>query len=214
MSEAAAPAPGGPVPWSKRLLSALAVSLPLLVFLGWAYARGTYADAEERNPADSAAGPVRQLYQTPDGHKHVRCSIVIDAPAKEAWGVITDYEHFREIFARLTEASFARRPAGRRELTGALRSRLWGTYEFTTVVRHEESADRFVASWDQPGGDLQVNRGRWEVRALGADRCLLVLMLEASVAKAPDFVLRDVLLGRVKPVLAALRDRTMAKQAK
>ena len=74
-------------------------------------------------------------------------------------------------------------------------------------VRHEESAAKFAASWDEPHGAWKVNRGSWVVTQHALGETLLEYNLELRVSPFPDFVVRAVLLGQLKPVMRAVAKR-------
>src|SRR5262249_54447913 len=149
----------------------------LAVLVLWAYVRGTWADREPRNPSSSAEGILTQLYLAPDGRKQVRCAVILDYPPKKVWEVITDYEHFPEIFPTVGRAEVAREPDGRYHWVGTVTSPV-GDYPIDIHIRHEEAPDKFVASWDGPTDKVTVNRGSWTVTPAGPGRTLLVYALE------------------------------------
>src|SRR5262249_35638485 len=97
----------------KRVLIPGIILTLLVVLLGWAAVRGTWADTVEKNPSSSREGPLAQLYQAPDGHKMVRCALVVDRPLADIWAVVTDYDHFHEIFPYLQSCHGAAEADGR-----------------------------------------------------------------------------------------------------
>jgi hypothetical protein len=87
------------------------------------------------------------------------------------------------------------------------------TWPMDVHVRHKESAERSVASWDEPNGALKVNRGSWVVTRHGANEALLEYNLELRVSPFPDFVVRAVLLDQLKPVMRRVANRAAQDQS-
>ena len=82
----------------------------------------------------------------------------------------------------------------------------------STYVQHEEAPGRFTASWDEPHGAWKVNRGSWVLTQQGAAETLVEYNLELKVSPFPDFVVRAVLLGQLKPVLGAVANQVRRDQ--
>jgi uncharacterized membrane protein len=206
-----APAPPRPAP-ARRLRKRLLFPLILLGLAGaallWAYVRGTWADTVPHDPKSSAEGVVCQLYRTPEGHTPVRCAAVIDRPLDDVWKVVTDYEHYGDIFPTLRSApvAVARDPDGRYHLSGVASSVL-GDWPFDIHIRHTDSPEKKAASWDGGSGDVRLNRGSFVLTPLGADRTLLVYSLEVEIASYPNFLVRNLLLSRQPGVMKALIER-------
>jgi hypothetical protein len=192
--------------FKKRYLI-LAVAAVLAGALLVLIVRGTWADTRLRNPQVPADGAVCYLYQAPDGHKEVRAALVLDCPAAAVWSVVTDYDHFSDIFPYERSTHWEPDPDGRIHLTGLAHSRLYGDWPFDVHVRHEETPDGKIASWDGPTPDLPVNRGSWTVTPLGPDRTLLVLSIEWRMRHVPDFYTHNILLDRLKPMVRAVGRR-------
>src|SRR5262249_13942520 len=94
--------PAKPTPPAGHLRKRVVVPLVLLAVLAVLVlvlvVRGTWADTVPKNPTSAAEGTISQLYQSPDGRKQVRCARVLDFPAPIVWQVVTDYNHFGDIF--------------------------------------------------------------------------------------------------------------------
>jgi len=207
------PAPASPSPPpSRRLRKRFLFPLILLGLVGaallWAYVRGTWADTVPHDPKSSAEGVVCQLYRTPEGHTPVRCAAVIDRSLGEVWKVVTDYDHYGDIFPTLRSAPVVvvRDDAGHYHLSGVASSVL-GDWPFDIRIRHEESPEKKSASWDNAAGDVRLNRGSFVLTPLGADRTLLVYSLEVEIASYPNFLVRNVLLSRQPGVMKGLIER-------
>jgi hypothetical protein len=176
--------------------------------------RGTWADTNAKNPTSSAEGSLIQLYRTPDGRKVVRCARVLDYPAEAVWAVVTDYNHFGDIFPHERAVRGERDPDGRYHVTGLAHAWPYGEWPFDVHVTHQEMPQSYVASWDDPGGDLTVNRGSWTVTRLGPDRTLLVFELEMEVRPFPVFFVRNVQLDRLKAMTEAVNTRLKTQPAR
>lgn len=182
------------------------------VLLLWAAVRGTWAETEPRNPSSADDRVVSQLLLTPQGHKEIRCAMIVAAPADRVWAIVTDYDHFAEIFPNTTASKGVRDADGRWHLTGEVKSPV-GRWAIDVHVKHEESANEFIASWDEPRGALKVNRGSWTVTRQSEDKTLLEYNLELKVSPFPSFVVRAVLLEQLKPVMAAVARRAQQKRS-
>lgn len=201
-----APAAAGP-----RRFAVLALALGPLLLIGiGAVVRGTWADDAERNPAGVADAAVSQLLSE-SGRVVVRAAVVIDRPIADVWTLLTDYDRFVGLFPYMQTITAKRRPDGVAEIRGVLSSRLWGDYTFESEVHHEQTAERCVAAWDHPGGDLRVNRGRWVLVPRGERETLLALEMQIEVGRAPQFMVHNVLLSRTRPVMEALREQARSR---
>jgi uncharacterized protein YndB with AHSA1/START domain len=201
------PPPPAP-PRRRRLLIAPLVLLGLLLaFLLWAFVRGTWSTTEIENPAAPEDGARSQLILRPDAHKHIRCARVVAAPPEKVWATVTAYDRFDRIFPYVSSVDSSLNRDGSTRLIGTVDAGWLGRYSFEAAVRHDVQPSRHVASWDQPGGGLDVNRGRWEVTPLPGGRALLVYELEVEVRQIPTFLVRALLLGPLRRVVeAAARD--------
>ena len=183
----------------------------VMALLVWGIIRGNWTDREPRNPASAADGIVTQLLPTAEGRKQIRAAVIVSASPDRVWKVVTDYDHFSDVFPNISTSKGVRDPDGRWHVTGEVRS-IVGRWPMDIHVKHEESADRFVASWDEPNGAWKVNRGSWVVTQHGAGETLLEYNLELKVSPFPDFVPRAVLLGQLKPVMRAVANRAERDQ--
>ena len=217
MEPVSAPA-GGPVDPSERRHVRKRVFVPLmvlglfLVLIAVAVVRGTWADTQEKNPASPRDGVITQLYKTAEGRKVVRCAVLIDQPMKEVWAAVTDYDRYLEIFPTLASAHARSEPGGKHRLQGEARWS-WGTWDYDILISHQESPERCVTSWDSPGGDATVDRGSWTLTPVSEHHTLVVYQLEAEIGRYPNFLVRNVLLGRQRHAVAALADWSNKKTA-
>jgi uncharacterized protein YndB with AHSA1/START domain len=189
-----------------------ALLLAGLVLVGWLYVRGTWADAEERNPARVEDGPLAHLHRTADGRTEVRAAVLLAAPPERVWAVVTDYERYPEWLPYLTGTAVTRDENGVR-LAGKARSMLAGYWDFLIDVRESADDGRRTAAWDHPHDKLRVNRGAWTVTDAGDGKTLLALTLDAEVADAPAFLLRNVFRHRLKQVMRAAASRLESQAA-
>jgi uncharacterized protein YndB with AHSA1/START domain len=178
----------------------------VMALLLWGIIRGNWTDSEARNPASAADGVVTQLLRNAEGRKQIRAAVIVSAPPDRVWKVVTDYDHFSEVFPTVSTAKGVHDPDGRWHVTGEVRS-IVGHWPMDLHVRHDESTNRFVASWDEPHEAWKVNRGSWVITPHGPNETLLEYNLELKVSPFPDFVVRAVLLGQLKPVLRAVANR-------
>jgi hypothetical protein len=202
--------PAKPTPSARHLGKRVLLPLTLLVLLAVLVlvVRGTWADTVPKDPTSSAEGAMSQLYQSPDGRKQVRCARVLDFPATAVWKVVTDYNHFGDIFPYERSVTGELQPDGQWRVRGIAHAWPYGEWPFDVYVTQRETPDGYRASWDNPGGDLTVNRGSWEVTPLqGPAQTLLVLSLEFEVRPFTTFYIRNALLHRLKGMLAAVDTR-------
>jgi uncharacterized protein YndB with AHSA1/START domain len=183
----------------------------VMALLLWGIIRGNLTDPDLRNPSSAGDGVVTQLLRTSEGRKQIRAAVIVRAPPERIWKVVTDYDHFSDVFPNVGTSKGVRDSDGRWHVTGEIRS-IVGRWPMDLHVRHEESAERFVASWNEPYGAWKINRGSWVVRQHGAGETLLEYNLELRVSPFPDFVVRAVLLGQLKPVMRAVASRAERDQ--
>jgi carbon monoxide dehydrogenase subunit G len=178
----------------------------VVVLLTWGIIRGSWTDPEARNPSSAADGIVTQLLQTPGGQKQIRAAVIVSAAPDHVWKVVTDYEHFSDVFPNISSSKGVHDPDGRWHVTAEVHSMV-GSWPMDLHVQQEESVEKSVASWDEPHGAWKVNRGSWVVTPHGNGETLLEYNLELKVSPFPDFVVRAVLLEQLKPVLRAVANR-------
>ena len=207
--------PDSLAPPPRRMKMGIVISLVFIAgvsaFLIWGIVRGNWSDTQPRNPSSTADGVMAQLLRTAAGRKQIHASVIVSAPPERVWKVVTDYDHFSDVFPNIGTWKGVRDPDGRWHVTGEVRSFI-GRWPMDLHVRHEESAARFVAAWDEPHGAWKVNRGSWVVTQHGTGETLLEYNLELKVSPFPDFVVRAVLLGQLKPVVRAVANRVERDQ--
>jgi uncharacterized protein YndB with AHSA1/START domain len=196
----------------KRFVIPLAFIVAIVALMVWAMIRGNRTVAQPSTPASLAEGIVTELLQTPEGGKQIHVAMIIAASPQGVWKVVTDYDHFSEIFPNVITSKGTLDPDGRWHLTGEVRS-IAGSWPMDIHVRHEESAAKFVASWDEPYEKLKVDRGGWVVTPHGNGQTLLEYNLELKVSPYPDFVVRTILLDQLKPVVQAVANRARSDQS-
>lgn len=179
--------------------------------LAWGVVRGSSTDAQPVNPP-AAGGVTTQLLRTSNGQIHIRAAVIVAAPPASVWKVVTDYDHFSDVFPNISACQGARDPDGRWHVTGEVRS-LVGRWPMDIHVRHDETPGKYVASWDEPNGAWKINRGSWVVTPHGDHESLLEYNLELKVSPFPDFVVRAVLLEQLKPVLKMAANRAQSNQS-
>jgi uncharacterized protein YndB with AHSA1/START domain len=190
----------------KRIIIPTVLIIAVVGLLAWGVIRGNWTDDQPINPSSVDDGVVTELLRTAAGGKQIRAVMIVDAAPESVWKVVTDYDHFADVFPNISTSKGTRDPDGRWHLTGEVRS-LVGHWPMDLHVRHEESAAKSVASWDEPSGALKINRGSWVVTPHGNNQTLLQYNLELRVSPFPDFVVRAVLLDQLKPVMKAVANR-------
>ncbi len=197
---------------TKRQAVVVVLSALLVFLVLGAYFRGTWAETRPDVPRSSSEGIFTQLYQTADGRKQVRVATVVDYPLEKVWAVLTDYEHYPEIFPQVKTCQSTRDPKGRHQVQGVIAT-LVGEWPFEVPIVHEEYLDDCQAYWNEPRGDLTVNRGSWWAKRWGEGQTLLILNLDLEVASYPTFLVRNYLLSRLPAVVAAVNNRLKAQAA-
>ena len=195
----------------KRIIIPTVLIVVVMALLLWGIIRGNWTDAESRNPSSATDSVVTQLLRTTEGRKQIRAAVIVSAPPERVWKVVTDYDHFSDVFPNVSTSQGVRDPDGRWHVTGEVRS-IVGHWPMDIHVRHEESTAKSVASWDEPNEAWKINRGSWVVTPHGTGETLLEYNLELKVSPFPDFVVRAVLLGQLKPVMRAVANRVERDQ--
>jgi ribosome-associated toxin RatA of RatAB toxin-antitoxin module len=203
--------PPEPARIKKRIVIPVIFISAAVLLMIVAVIRGNWTDAEPRNPSSPADSVVAQILRTAEGRKQIRCAAIVASSPEQVWKVVTDYDHFSEIFPHISTSKGVRESDGRWHITGEIRSVI-GHWPMDLHVQHEESAPKFVASWDEPYGSWKVNRGSWVITPHGSGETLLEYNLELNVSPFPDFVVRTVLLDQLKPVLKAVANRAQQSQ--
>ena len=205
------PTPPAPRRIRKRIAIPAFFIVVVVLLLLWGTIRGSWADSRSRNPSSAADGVLTQLLRTTDGQKQIRAAVIVSALPDRVWNVVTNYDHFSEVFPNIRASKGVRDPDGRWHVTGEVGS-IVGRWPMDLHVQHEEAPGRFTASWDEPHGAWKVNRGSWVLTQQGAAETLVEYNLELKVSPFPDFVVRAVLLGQLKPVLGAVANQVRRDQ--
>jgi hypothetical protein len=189
----------------RRLLVAGALASSFLAVALAALARGTRA--EDAQPDPEGALPVCTVCRAPGGGKEVRCAARLPYALDRVWEAVTDYDHYGDICECINADEVRHEPDGLCRIDARARSLLSGEVPFAVEMRHEQNLDEYVASWDEPSGWVEVNRGRWRLRPAGPSETLVSLSLEVQVRGVPTFVLRNLSLHRLREVVLALERR-------
>ena len=199
----------------KRALVPIIVLAVVAVLAVVLYVRGTYPAGEVRNPASSAEGTVTQLVRDADGNLVVRCAIVVDAPPKDVWAVVTDFDRQATFLPYLRAMSGEPAGEGRWHVRGVAHSGLWGEWPFESdVVLHEQpEKGEYRSSWSEENrGLLAVNRGSWQLSPAGTSGTLVVYSLQVELAGYPSFLVRNIIMDRLHLVVAAARDEVVRRR--
>jgi hypothetical protein len=103
----------------------------------------------------------------------------------------------------LESTSAKRQSDGTYKLIGVVASPV-GRWPFDDDITHEESAERYRASWDNSRGSLKLNRGSWTLTPAGPEKTLVVYALEVEVRRVPAFLIRNALLSREIVVIESI----------
>ncbi|MGE0713219.1 MAG: SRPBCC family protein [Planctomycetota bacterium] len=197
----------------KRIAQLMGGALVATLLAGVAlWVRGSHAASQALAPQSAAEGTSHQLLQ--DGPRTlIQAALVVDRPLSEVWAVVTDYEHFGEIFqpplwtldVEPVAVADAAQPKDCR-LRGEARSRLWRV-PVDVLVKHTVDAQGVHrASWDcAPAAGC--NRGAWTLTPLDGQRTQLRYEAEIDVPPYPRFMVHNLLLSEVDFVVDAVRDR-------
>jgi ribosome-associated toxin RatA of RatAB toxin-antitoxin module len=202
----------------KRLYIPLILLMLFLAGVAVLYVRGTWADMTERNPTTSTQGTMTQLHQKPNGNVEVRCAIVVDAPPKDVWAVVKDYDKHSTFLPYVSEVKATKQTDKRlQKIDGIAHSRLWGDWPFTSKVLHEEDPGDgiYSATWSEEDVDVfKINRGGWSVKPIdkAGKHTLLVLALQIELKKYPNFLVRNIIMDRLHAVVQAMSDETMRRK--
>lgn len=212
---APAPAPGTvPPPPRRRRRWPIAGLVLLAVIIGvaaWFVVRGTWGSAERRLPPPGGDA-VSYVYSPPGGGTHVRAAKYLPYDRDAVWAAVTDYEHYGDFLPYLRNVKTERNEGGW-HMTGEAKSLTGGYWPFDIDMRENKSPDGWVVSWDKPGGEVRVNRGRWAVTGEPGKPTLLELDLETEVDGTPTFLIRNYYLHRLRKVVQAVEERLKSQGA-
>jgi ribosome-associated toxin RatA of RatAB toxin-antitoxin module len=178
-----------------------------------AFVRGSWADSAPLMPASVQSGPVCHLYEMPREGKQVRCAMLLPYSLDQVWAAVTDYDNYGDICPYVHAAEVTHDPNGTCHIDGAAESSLSGDIHFAADVRHEQLLDRYSTTWDQPSGNVLVNRGHWILTPKGRSETLLELTLEVQMRNIPTFILRNISMHRLPEVVRAVEHRLRTKAA-
>ncbi|MBY0229851.1 MAG: SRPBCC family protein, partial [Gemmataceae bacterium] len=181
--------PPATVPQLRRRRWWLVIPLALVAVLAagffYFYLRGSWAAEQGRDPATSAEGVVAQLVKTDDGPA-VRCAVVIDHPLEKVWPLLTDFEHYGEVFSTLAEAEGGTNKDGTGWLKGVAQgSAFVGSWPIMLVLRPGKDGDKRLLSWDSPLDDLKECKGRFVLAPLDKGRTLATYTLRVRTGRYP-----------------------------
>src|SRR5438045_3888145 len=97
----------------KRIVIPTLFIAVVSAFLTWGIIRGNWTDPQPRNPSSAADNVVTQLLRTTEGRKQLRAAIIVSAPPERIWKVVTDYDHFSDVFPNIGTSKGVRDPDGR-----------------------------------------------------------------------------------------------------
>jgi len=180
-----------------------AVAMPCCIALA-AFVRGTWADSVPLMPASVEAGSVCHVYDMPGEGKQVRCAMLMPYSLDRIWEAVTDYDNFGDICECLRADEIVHDPNGTCYLEARVKSGLSGEVPCTMELHHEQLLDQYRTTWDQPSGDVLVDRGHWVLTPKGPSETLVELSVEVEVRGVPTFILRNLNLRRLPEVVHGL----------
>ncbi len=192
---------------NKLVLACLVVVALTLALAAAAVARGTWGEDGPCDP-DRVGEPLVQVLRLADGSRQVRACIRLAEPPDEVWQAITDYDHYGDICSFIRGAEVEHGPDGCR-VRGSAVTGIPLSLPFTIELRHRQDLLEYESSWDEPSGDVLVNRGAWLVRPADDGGTLLSLSLEVQVRGVPTWLLRNISRQRLRAVLLAVQRRLM-----
>ena len=219
MSTSPAPQPAAAEPKraKKRIYIPMILLVLLLLVAAGFYVRGTWADTVIKDPDGPDAGTITQLLEKKNGNVVVRCAVVVDAPPKDVWDVVTDYSKHPDFLPYVTRIDATKQADGLVKIDGEVHSRIWQTWPFISMVTHTESpADgTYSALWsEEDQGEFKVSRGGWSLTPIGKDmkQTLLVFNMQVELKSSPNFIVRNVIMDRLHAILKAVRDETLQRK--
>jgi hypothetical protein len=172
-----------------------------------AYVRGTWADVEPVTPSEVSSDPVCQLVEVPGEGKQVRCAMLLPYSLDQLWQAVTDYDNYGDICPYVRAGDVEHDPDGTCRLEARAETGLATGVPFRAEIGHEQMLNRYRTTWDEPSGDVLVNRGHWILTPRGPAETLVELTLEVQVRGVPTFILRNLSMRRLPAVVRALEQR-------
>ena len=102
--------PPTPTRMKMRIVIPLVFIAVVSALLIWGIVRGNWSDAQPRNPFSAADGVMTQLLRTGDDRKQIHASVIVSAPPERVWKVVTDYDHFSDVFPNISASKGVRDP--------------------------------------------------------------------------------------------------------
>ncbi len=132
-------------------------------------------------------------------------SRTINAPKDVVYKVITDYENYPQFVSSCQEAKVLSSEPGKKRV--AYRVDLFKDVRYTVDQREDQAAG--VVSWTLVDSNIfKQNAGRWELKALDAERTEARYMLELEFKiPVPGFVLKKLVQGSLPAMVKDFLDR-------
>lgn len=191
----------------RRVLPAVLLGLALIA-LAAGFARAFKVDDAPRVPTASEEGIVAQVCQPPGEAIHARCAVVLPYGLEEIWAALTDYEHYGDICVCTSSAQIADGAAGACRIAAQGDTFLGGRLPFEIDLEQQQDLNRYRMKWTDTGGDVG-NRGEWVLTANGPGQTLVELNQEVEVHPAPTFMVRAILLPRMRQTVVNLERRLL-----
>jgi ribosome-associated toxin RatA of RatAB toxin-antitoxin module len=139
--------------------------------------------------------------------------MVLPYSLDQVWAAVTDYDNYGDICPYVHAGEVTHDPNGTCHIEGGAVSSVSGDIPFAADVRHEQLLDRYFTTWDQPSGNVLVNRGHWILTPEGRSDTLLELTLEVQMRNVPTFILRNISMHRLPEVVRAVEYRLRTNAA-
>src|SRR5262245_51721380 len=97
----------------KRILIPALFMGVVAALLIYPIVRGNWIDDESHNPASSQDGVMTQILRRSDGHIELHAAVIVNSTPDRVWSVVTDYDHFSEIFPNISSSKGVRDVDGR-----------------------------------------------------------------------------------------------------
>jgi hypothetical protein len=125
----------------------------------------------------------------------------------QVWEAVTDYVNYGDICTYVRAGDITHDPNGTCHLEATAQSGLPGEIPFKANIGHEQLLNGYRTTWDEPSGEVLVNRGHWILTPRGPVETLVELTLEVEVRGVPTFVLRNLSMHRLPEVVRAVEKR-------
>src|SRR5258708_18929705 len=97
----------------------------------------------------------------PGEGKQVRCAMLLPYSMAQVWEAVADYVNYGDICTYVRAGDITHDPNGTCHLEATAQSGLPGEIPFKANIGHEQLLNGYRTTWDEPSGEVLVNRGHW-----------------------------------------------------